>query len=76
MPKVIFSPGCFDSFEGTQEELDALIAEITALAESGALEENSQELTEEVFAELDPEDQARLLAALDHDELAPPRSLH
>ena len=26
--KVNFAPGCFDMFEGTQEELDALQAEI------------------------------------------------
>lgn len=26
--KVIFAPGCFDSFKGTQEELQELIAEI------------------------------------------------
>jgi hypothetical protein len=26
--EVIFAPGCFDHFEGTQEELDELIAEI------------------------------------------------
>lgn len=27
--KVVFAPGCFDSFEGSQEELDSLMAEIT-----------------------------------------------
>ena len=26
--KVEFAPGCFDHFDGTQEELDALMAEI------------------------------------------------
>ena len=26
--KVIFAPGCFDTFDGTQEELDELVAEI------------------------------------------------
>ena len=26
--KITFAPGCFDNFEGTQEELDALQAEI------------------------------------------------
>jgi len=34
-PKVVFAPGCFDKFEGTQEELDAMIAEINQLVESG-----------------------------------------
>lgn len=37
--KVKFMPGCFDDFEGTQEELDELINEITTLAQSGKLEE-------------------------------------
>jgi hypothetical protein len=27
--KVTFSPGCFDNFEGTQEELDELVKSIT-----------------------------------------------
>jgi len=35
--KVVFEPGAFDDFNGTQEELDELIAEITRLAESGEL---------------------------------------
>jgi hypothetical protein len=29
--KVEFAPGCFDDFEGSQEELDELIAEITKM---------------------------------------------
>lgn len=39
--KIEFAPGCFDSFEGTQEELDALIAELTSQVESGELMERS-----------------------------------
>jgi hypothetical protein len=35
--KVVFAPGCFDSFEGTQEELDDLMAEIGQLIQSGEL---------------------------------------
>lgn len=38
---IAFAPGAFDSFDGTQEELDALVAEIERLAESGELEEMS-----------------------------------
>jgi phosphate uptake regulator len=26
--KVVFAPGCFDNFEGTQEELDEMVADI------------------------------------------------
>lgn len=39
--KLVFMPGCFDQFEGTQEELDDLVAEIQRLADSGELFENS-----------------------------------
>lgn len=33
--KVVFAPGCFDDFEGTQEELDKLISDINMLFNSG-----------------------------------------
>lgn len=35
--KIVFAEGCFDDFEGTQEELDELVAHIQQLAESGEL---------------------------------------
>jgi hypothetical protein len=35
--KLVFAPGCFDSFNGTQEELDELMAEIQASFDSGEL---------------------------------------
>lgn len=38
--EVVFVPGCFDSFDGTQEELDGLLADIKKMAEDGTLEEN------------------------------------
>lgn len=33
--KIEFAPGCFDSFEGTQEELDELVAHIKEMFASG-----------------------------------------
>ena len=45
--KIVFAPGCFDDFEGTQEELDDLIAEIKNMAERGTLEEQFAPLSEE-----------------------------
>jgi hypothetical protein len=39
--EVVFAPGCFDDFDGTQEELDEMIAEINRLAETGELFERS-----------------------------------
>ena len=35
--KLEFSPGCFDEFEGTQAELDELVADINKMFESGEL---------------------------------------
>jgi hypothetical protein len=34
--KVVFAPGSFDNFEGTQEELDEFITEITAMCQDPA----------------------------------------
>lgn len=45
--KIIFEPGCFDSFEGTQEELDALMVEIQQLISSGEIFENSEIVLDE-----------------------------
>ena len=42
--KVEFAPGCFDGFEGTQEELDELIAEIHRIVESGEIHERSRKI--------------------------------
>lgn len=33
--KVVFAPGSLDSFEGTQEELDALVAELQSMLANG-----------------------------------------
>lgn len=40
-PEIVFMPGCFDNFEGTQEELDEMIAEINRLLETGEFFEQS-----------------------------------
>lgn len=59
--KIEFAPGAFDHFDGTQEELDEMIAEIHRMAEAGELEEHSRELTEEDFDELPEEIKQQLL---------------
>lgn len=51
--KIEFAPGAFDNFDGTQEELDEIIAMITQMAESGELLEKSRVLT---LDDLDKED--------------------
>jgi hypothetical protein len=69
--KVQFAPGAFDNFEGTQEELDNLLAEITRMAEEGTLFDNSRVIDiEELVESDDAADQAlatKILHALDHD---------
>lgn len=42
--EIKFAKGSFSEFEGTQEELDQLIKEITDMAESGQLLEQSVEV--------------------------------
>jgi hypothetical protein len=66
-PEIVFAPGCFDNFEGTQEELDEMIAEIQRMAESGELFENSTELDLEELAEEDPEFADKLIESLSLD---------
>ena len=70
--KIVFDPGCFDNFDGTQAELDEFVKQIQDFAESGLLFENSVELTDEDIEELDEETRQQLIRALDHD----PRSLN
>ena len=57
--KVTFAPGCFDSFEGSQEELDSLMQELTTMFSSGDFKDaeivklSEDDLTEEEWAALD-----------------------
>jgi hypothetical protein len=65
--KVVFDPGCFDNFDGTQEELDEFVKQIQEFAESGLLFENSVELTDEDIEELDEETRQQIITALERD---------
>ena len=65
---VTFAPGSFDNFEGTQEELDQLIAEITRMAESGELFEKSREVDIEALMEEDPEWAEMVLNSVDDEK--------
>lgn len=47
--KIEFAEGCFDNFDGTQEELQEMIAQIRQMANDGTLEQNS--------TPVDPEDE-------------------
>ena len=45
--EIVFAPGAFDNFEGTQEELDELVAGLKQMMEDGTLFENSTEVSPE-----------------------------
>ena len=65
--EVRFAPGCFDQFDGTQEELDELMAEIQSVFANMTPEElaeqsiplDEESLTEDEWEILDAADQAR-----------------
>jgi len=60
-----FAPGAFDSFDGTQEELDALVAELQRMADSGELQENSIALDEDdILDTVSEEDREQIQQAL------------
>ena len=60
-----FAPGAFDSFDGTQEELDALVAELQRMADSGELQENSVALDEDdILDTVSEEDREQIMQAL------------
>lgn len=61
--KIEFAPGAFDNFDGTQEELDELIAEITRMAESGELEQNARRIDMEDPSDEDIEAISHILAS-------------
>jgi alkanesulfonate monooxygenase SsuD/methylene tetrahydromethanopterin reductase-like flavin-dependent oxidoreductase (luciferase family) len=53
--KLVFSEGCFDSFEGTPEELAELVAEIHKMVEDGTILEDLTPLTDEEMQEIEEE---------------------
>lgn len=65
--QIEFAPGCFDNFEGTQEELEQMIAEITAMAQSGELFEKSNPIDLEEMLEEDPEWAEKIINTLSED---------
>lgn len=74
--KITFAPGSFDEFDGTQEELDELIAEVTRLIRSGEILENSESIDLDELLESDDPDDHRLAQKLFADpEQTPPRNL-
>jgi len=66
--KIVFDPGCFNNFEGTQAELDEFVKQIQEFAESGLLFENSVELTDEDIEDLDEDTRQQIIRALERSD--------
>lgn len=67
--KIEFAPGAFDHFEGTQEELDELVAEVQKMFATKTPEEieaMSRPLSEEDFQELPDEVKEQLAHGILH----------
>jgi hypothetical protein len=45
--KIVFAEGCFDDFDGTEEELAEIIADLQTMVDDGTLLEHSERLTPE-----------------------------
>ena len=74
--KIEFDPHCFDDFEGTQEELDAIVAEIHQMFENGIDEADAQEISITELLESDPEVADKIFDALNKlDDNKPARIL-
>ena len=74
--KIIFAPGCFDEFEGTQEELDALVKGITDMVDSGEMFDQSKLVDyEEMISELTDEEVEEMLRDIEENEGSPARKL-
>lgn len=69
--KIVFAPGCFDTFEGSQQELNEFIAELNRLAETGELFEQSRPVDLDNLSEED----AELIKHLKINPDTPTRSL-
>lgn len=63
--KIEFAPGAFDSFEGTQEELEEMIAEITRMAETGELFEKATAVDFDELMEEEPEWAEKIINSID-----------
>ena len=50
--KLVFAEGCFDDFDGTQDELAEMIADIHRMAKDGTIMEGAWPLTDKEIEEL------------------------
>lgn len=76
--KIVFEPGCFDEFEGTQEELDEMVAHIQKMFEEGVAQAEATEIDLDELMENEPEVAEKIFNALnrlDSGDDVPPRTL-
>jgi len=66
--KIEFAPGAFDHFDGTQEELDEVVAEIKRMFENGELMEKSKPVDMEELFEEEPEVAKALIQSLNDSD--------
>lgn len=50
--ELVFAPGCFDSFEGTPDELAELIASLRTRLENGTLFDDAEPISDDEVQEL------------------------
>ncbi len=51
-PKLVIAPGAFDAFDGTQEELQELIAELHRMVDDGTLFEQAEPVPDDEAEEI------------------------
>jgi hypothetical protein len=69
-----FAPGCFDDFEGTQEDLDALVEHIKEMFVAGKFVTEGRELTDEDFDTLSESTKQKIIGLQDAHQ--PKRNLN
>jgi hypothetical protein len=76
--KIVFAPGSFDDFEGTQAELDELVAAITAELSNSDVLAASTEITAEDWEALPDHVKDSLIAEFEaiESETTTTRTLH
>lgn len=76
--KLVFVPGCFDNFEGTQEELDQLVQDIQTRFDNGSLFDGSSTLELDTLSEAEYLAFSEALNSIENleEELKESRVLH
>jgi len=69
-----FAPGCFDDFEGSQEDLDALVEHIKEMFAAGKFLTEGRELTDEDFDTLSESTKQKIVGL--QDPTQPKRNLN